>query len=177
MASSSTSSLATLLCPEVDLAVLDRDLATIRDQGLGIDRVDVAVLTRLGPAADPEQVRAAKVALEAVAPTGVLVIHAADQAGRALAASLAGTTILVGRDLACIEAAGLGGASLLIGDRQLVFRSRDRQEQVVRLDPTSTVPSGAGTDWPLAVAAAWAMGAAPEAIGARLGSLLRELAG
>jgi cyanophycin synthetase len=170
-------SLAALLCPEVDVAVLDRDLATIRDQGLGIDRVDVVVVTRLGPTADAEQVRAAKVALEAVSPTGALVIHAADQASRALAVSLAGNTLLVGPDLTCIEAAGLDGAALLVGDRQLVFRSRDRQEQVVRLDPALTVPSGADTDWPLAVAAAWAMGAAPEAIGARLPLLLREWEG
>jgi hypothetical protein len=168
-------SLAALLCPEVELAVLDRDLASIRNEGLGLDRVDVAVLTRLGPAADPEQIRAAKVAVEAAAPKGTLVLDAGDVASRMMAESFAGATILVGRDLAAVEEAALGGAALLVRDGQLVFRSRGRRERVVPLGSSPAVFFGAGIDWLLAAAAAWAMGVAPDTIAVRLPSLVHEL--
>jgi cyanophycin synthetase len=90
-------SLAVLLCPEVDLAVLERELASIRHEGLGLDRVDVAILTRLGQdseSVDAELEPAARVLVEAVVPNGVVVIEANDPAAAAITESFAGTVVV-----------------------------------------------------------------------------------
>jgi cyanophycin synthetase len=89
-------SLAVLLCPEVDIAVLERDLTSIRHEGLGLDRVDVAILTRLGRGpldAEPEQ--AARVLVSATAPDGVVVIEADDATAAEIAQSFVGTVVVV----------------------------------------------------------------------------------
>jgi cyanophycin synthetase len=91
-------SLAALLCPEVDVAVLERDLASIRHQGLGLHRVDVAVLTRLAPdseSLDAELERAARVLVLATAPDGIVVIEANDPTAAAITRSFAGTVVVV----------------------------------------------------------------------------------
>jgi cyanophycin synthetase len=88
--------LAVLLCPEVDVAVLERDLARIRHEGLGLDRVDVAILTRLGrEPLDAELEQAARVLVSATAPDGVVVIEADDPTAAEIAQSFVGTVVVV----------------------------------------------------------------------------------
>ena len=89
-------SLAALLCPEVDVAVLERDLASIRHEGLGLDRVDVAILTRLGrEPLDAELEQAARVLVSATAPDGIVVIEADDATAAGIAQSFVGTVLVV----------------------------------------------------------------------------------
>jgi cyanophycin synthetase len=89
-------SLAVLLCPEVDVAVLERDLASIRHEGLGLDRVDVAILTRLGrEPLDAELEQAARALVSATAPDGVVVIEANDATAAALTQSFPGAVVVV----------------------------------------------------------------------------------
>ena len=92
-------SLAALLCSEVDIAVLERDLASIRHEGLGLDRVDLAILTRLAidgePSLDVELERAARVLVAATAPDGVVVIEANDPTAAAITESFPGSVVVV----------------------------------------------------------------------------------
>jgi cyanophycin synthetase len=167
-------SLVALLCPEVDLAVLERDLASIRDEGLGIDRVDVTLVTRLGPAVSPEDARVARVAVAAAAPRGALVIDGGDQASRALADAFPGATIWVGQECESMVDTRPERAALFLRSSELVLRLRDRQEQTVSLPGPALGSLRANQDWLLALAAAWAMGTPSEALGARLPVLLEE---
>jgi cyanophycin synthetase len=91
-------SLAALLCPEVDIAVLERGLASIRHEGLGLDRVQVAILTRLagdGAPLEAELEQAARVLVAATSPNGVVVIEANDPTAAAMTESFAGTVVVV----------------------------------------------------------------------------------
>jgi cyanophycin synthetase len=91
-------SLAALLCPEVDIAVLERELASIRHEGLGLDCVDVAILTRLAREREPlgpELERAARVLVSATAPDGLVVIEADDPTAADITQSFAGTVVVV----------------------------------------------------------------------------------
>jgi cyanophycin synthetase len=91
-------SLAALLCPEVDIAVLERDLASIRHEGLGSDRVQVAILTRLAGDGEPleaELEQAARVLVAATSPHGVVAIEANDPTAAAMTESFAGTVVVV----------------------------------------------------------------------------------
>jgi cyanophycin synthetase len=90
-------SLAALLCPEVDVAVLERELASIRHEGLGLDRVDVAILTRLasdGEPLDVELERAARVLVSATALDGLVVIESNDPTAAAITESFPGTVVV-----------------------------------------------------------------------------------
>jgi len=91
--------LALLLCPEVDNAILERDLSSIRHEGLGLDCVNATILTRLGSAGEPgldaELARAARVLVAATAESGVLVIESNDPVAAAIAESFAGTVVVV----------------------------------------------------------------------------------
>ena len=169
-------SLTALLCPEVDVAVLERDLASIREEGLGVDRVDVAILTGLNREShfDAECARAADVLTLAAASHGTLVIDTDDHAALAAAESVAGTMILVGHDSSAL-ARDTARAAAFVRDRQLVFLSSSREELVLPLGTDATEDGGAASGWLAAAAAAWAMGVPIETIGTRLPSLLREV--
>ena len=155
-------SLAALLCPEVDIAVLERDLASVRHQGLGLDRVDAVILTRLpgdagsGLAAELEQ--AARVLVAATHPKGVVVIEANDPTAAAIAESFAGTVAAVH----------------LRGD-QVIIATRDGAEQTLVLsERVLSTGSGHVSGLLTAVAAAWAMGVPADAIGMRIDSAIRD---
>ena len=171
-------SLAALLFPEIEVAVLERELRSIRDEGLGIDRVDVALLTGLAagsqPRLDAEHARAASVLTGAAAPHGTLVIDANDQAGIDMAESFAGTVIRVGGDGSGMAGGHGERVAVFVRNHDVVLRSRDCREQVVPLDRCASVERGAADAWLPAVAAAWAMGVSAETIGTQLPSLLRE---
>jgi cyanophycin synthetase len=166
-------SLTALLCPEVDVVVLERDLASIREEGLGIDRIDVAILTRHDHESqlDVECARATEVVLLAAAH-GTVVIDAGDRATLATAESLGSTVILVGHDASTL-ARQTARAAAFVRDRQLVFLSCSREELVLPLGEGATEDDGAASGWLAAAAAAWAMGVPVATIGTRLPSLLR----
>jgi cyanophycin synthetase len=91
-------SLAALLCPDVDVAVLERDLASIRHEGLGLDRVDLTILTRLAIDSEPldaELERAARVLVAATSPDGVVAIEANDPTAASIAESFTGSVVVV----------------------------------------------------------------------------------
>jgi cyanophycin synthetase len=169
-------SLTALLLPECEAAVLERDLMSIREEGLGIDRVDVGLLTRSArtsePAIDGEAVRAAGVLAAAAAPHGTVVIDARDSAAIALVESFAGTVILVGGD--GVQAPGGHGrrAAVFLRDNHIVFVSADGREQVAALGEGGKGAPDVASGWLLAVAAAWAMGVSAETIGTGLPWLL-----
>jgi cyanophycin synthetase len=168
--------LATLLCPEVEIAVLERELTSLREEGLGVDRVAVVLLTGLAGSAtaglDAEAARAAAVLCEVAAPNGTVVMDGDDRAARALVESFPGTVVLVGGDGAVSTP---GRAAVFLRDGAIVFRSLDGREQAVALGEGSSLFRGADPGWLLAVAAAWAMGVSAETVGGCLPALMREV--
>jgi len=176
-------SLAALLCPQVDAAVLERDLASIRREGLGLDHVDLVVWS---PAESDESLRAmtdvdrrlvARVLVDAVAPEGSMVLDASDAAGIALAEACAGTVVLVdSRQDSRSPPAGRGLArpAVFLRDGRLVLASSDGTEHVIAMDQAAQDSARVPLDALLcAVAAAWAMGRSPDAIRASLASRSR----
>jgi cyanophycin synthetase len=171
---------ALLLCPEVDSAIVERDLSSLRHEGLGLDRVNATILTHLGRSGaaglDAESDQAARVLVAATAPDGVVVIEADDQTAAEIVGSFAGTVVVV-------SASGPLGASRgrkhtavsLRGDR-IVAETPDGREQIlarISLVPDASLPSGLL----VAAAATWAMGVPVDALGLRLELALRERAG
>jgi cyanophycin synthetase len=161
--------LAALLLPEVEVAVLERELSGICNEGLGVDRLDVLVLTDLGAGLDAEQTRAAGVLLGAVGPAGAVVVDANDHAAITLVEAFPGTLILVGGD----GVARGGRAAAFLRDDHLVLRARDGGEKALPLGESVMGSEGVVQGWLLALAAAFAMGVPAETLGALLPSLLR----
>jgi cyanophycin synthetase len=175
-------SLAALLCPEVDIAVLERELTSIRHEGLGLDRVDVAVLSCLGhsdPSLDAELEQAARVLVAATAPTGSMVIEADDPTAAAIAQSFVGTVVVVSDPEHPLPGAGRAPAhaAVWLRDGHVVVATRDGTEQVVALNSwvaSEVATSGHRSGLLAAIGAAWAMGIPVDAIAMRIESALRE---
>jgi cyanophycin synthetase len=169
-------SLAVLLCPQVGAAVLERELGSIRQEGLGLDQIDVAILSALEPdhgdqtPRDPDFLRAARVLVEAAAPNGTVVIDASDSAAAALAGTFPGTVIMVESRSDCpMVSAGRGAAycSIHLRNGHMVLSSGDGTEQVFPVDEALvSAADGRGRQSALlaAVAAAWAMNRPLDAI-------------
>jgi cyanophycin synthetase len=175
-------SLATLLSPEVEIAVLERALASIRHEGLGFDRVDLTILTRLWhgePSLDAELEQAARVLVAATAPNGVVVIEADDPMAAAIAESFTGTIVRTTAPERPWPSAGRGDAHAAVHLRgnNVVVAKRDGVEQVVTLNQwkASAVENSGHLRGLLAAAgAAWAMGVPADTIGMRITSALRD---
>jgi cyanophycin synthetase len=171
-------SLTALLLPECDVAVLERDLGGLREEGLGIDRIDVALLTRPNdpsePGLDAEHARAAGFLVAAAAPHGAVVIDADDRTALGLVASFAGTVILVGSDDAGVARSRGERAHVFVRDSRVVFVSRDGTEQAVASGEGAKIADDARSGWLLAAAAAWALGVSAETMATRLPSLLLD---
>ena len=174
--------LALLLCPEVDSAVLERELASIRHEGLGLDRVDVAILTRLAPATDSgldaELERAARALVAATAPNGTVVIEASDPTAATIAESFAGTVVVACDPERPAPNAGRAPAhaAVCLRDSQVVVTC-DGKEQVLALNQwaaSEIAASGKQRGLLAAIGAAWAMGVPADAIAMRIESALRE---
>jgi cyanophycin synthetase len=167
-------SLATLLCPEVDVAVLERDLASIRHQGLGLDRVNLLILTRLAPDSDAELERAARVLIAAVDPKGVVVVEANDTLAAAITQSFAGTVVVVSDAPLPVVGQGLARATVCPRDTQVVVVTPDAEHTVVLNQGViaQTTASGHFGGLLAAVGAVWAMGVPVEAIAARIVSAI-----
>jgi cyanophycin synthetase len=173
-------SLAALLCPEVDVAVLERELASIRHEGLGLDRVDVAILSRFGHDNERTELeRAARVLVAATAPTGAVVIEADDPTAATIAQSFEGTVVVVSDPERPLPGAGRVSthAAVCFRGNHVVVATRDGTEQVVALDPwvaSELATAGHRRGLLAAVGAAWAMGIPVDAIAMRIESALRE---
>jgi cyanophycin synthetase len=177
---------ALLLCPEVEAAVLERSRQSIRWEGLGWDRCDVAVVTNLGRTnprldrspADPDLARAAHVAVEAAVPHGAVVIDVADPAAATIAASHPGAVILVSAlpDHPLIAAGRRPKyPSVILRGSDLVFSARRRAAQLIPLDPRQLAEIASRDQMPAllaAVAAAWAMQVPLDAIRTGLHALV-----
>lgn len=174
---------ALLLCPEVETAVLELSLESIRSEGLGWDRCDVAIVTRLArPASsdaaptdvEPELMRAIRVLVEAITPSGALVALADDPAALALTAAHPGPVFLVAASaehpaIAGARRPGCHGVFLRGGD--VVLAAGGGAEQRIPVDLPRVVESDderAAEPLLAAVAAAWAMQVPVETLRARL---------
>jgi cyanophycin synthetase len=174
-------SLAALLCPEVDIAVLERDLASIRHQGLGLDRVDVVILTRLVHDAesglDAELEQAARVLVAAADPRGVVVIEANDLTAAAITESFAGTVVVASNTSLPNSGSGPAHAAVYLRGSHLVVATRDGTEQLVALNESlisEATRLGHVSGLLVAVGAAWAMGVPAKVIEERLDSAIRD---
>ena len=172
--------LALLLCPEIDSAILERSLTGIRHDGLGLDVVEATILTRLGTGGetslDIESERAARALVAATAPDGVVVIEANDPAAAELVKSFAGTVVVVFGTGLLGAGGGRRHAAVGLRDDQVVVAAADGREQIlarISTVPDATLPSGLLA----AVAAAWAMGVPVDTLGMRMELALRERAG
>lgn len=177
---------AILLHPAVEAAVLELSLRSVRGEGLGWDRCDVAVVTGRGakdPYAersgeDPEPAQAIRVVADAALPRGTVVIDAVDPAAAELAASFPEAVILV----SALPAHPLTAADPRPRHRTVSLRGSDivlaehgRKAQLIPLDQGYLAVAGdPGRMSALlaAVAAAWAMGVPAGAIRDRLKALV-----
>lgn len=148
---------AALLCPECECAVLERELTGIREEGLGVDDVNVAVLCFSASGCGREPMRAARVLVETAQQ---VVVDARDHASLDLLASLPGKAIVVGRE------ALAGEASVTARGGDVVLQSHQGDRQILSL--------GHELDeaWSHAVAAAWALGVPLPTLSASLKSML-----
>ncbi len=176
---------ALLLCPEADAVVLERSLRSIRWEGLGWDRSEVAVVTVRGgndphakcPGEDPKMAGAAGVLVESALPHGAVVIDAADPAAAALAASYPESVILVSAlsDHPLIAADSCRQhRSVSLRGSDLVLSERGRTAQRIPLDQRCLADARDLDQLSAllaAVAAAWAMHVPVEAIRTWLNAL------
>lgn len=134
-----------LLCPDVELAILQQSCAQIRAEGLAIDRCDLAILADLGADAAPgssrfaERVRAAGVLSESLGSAGVLVIDAEQLASFPPASALPQARLILtaaAEPATALTAAGTSAGRWVYrrGD-DIVLRSAGRDEQVLSLPP------------------------------------------
>jgi cyanophycin synthetase len=172
--------LALLLCPEVDSAILERDPSSIRHEGLGLDRVNATILTHLGrsgaPGLDAESDQAARVLVAATPPDGVVVIEADDQAAAEIVGAFAGTVVVVSASGPVGASRGRKHMAVSLRGDHIVAETPDGREQILaRISsvPDASLPSGLL----VAAAAAWAMGVPVDALGLRLELALRDRAG
>jgi len=163
---------AALLCPDVDIAVLERDLASIRHEGLGLDRVDAVILTRLSPGLDAEWEQAARTLVATVDPKGVVVIEADDAQAAALTMSFPGTVVVVSASDVPLSCVGHGQACTTVCLRgQNVIIATPAGEH--RMKISKAVERSHSGGLLAAVGAAWAMGVPMDEISTRIDSAIQ----
>jgi cyanophycin synthetase len=151
---------ALLLCPEVEAAVCERSLVSIRREGLGFDFCDVAVVSGLGEDTDPDLLQAARVLVDAGA---AVVLDADALAMAALRASQPDAVLLVALrpDHPLVTTHRVPGhRAVYRRGEDLILSAGDRTEQVIAINPRQVpdVDDGARLVALLAgVAAAWAL--------------------
>ncbi|MCY2996408.1 MAG: cyanophycin synthetase [Planctomycetota bacterium] len=175
-----------LLCPDVDLAILEQAFDKIRTEGLEMDRCDVVILAGPDTGVVPgtivpqEIARVAQVLIESLGPQGVLVVDVEQAALLAQAVSLPAQLIVVAPSpefLAIHPLPAAASVRYVFGrEGDIVLRSGALGEQVLVLDPQwfSHIPpaTARGRDLLRAVAAAWAWLVPLDQLRARLAALL-----
>jgi len=173
-----------LLYPRLTAAVLAVAAEGIRGEGLGFDRCRVGVVTGIGGGDDQlheqgpaleDLIRVKRCVVEAVAATGSAVLNAEDPLVAGMAERCRGAVLWYARDPAHpVVAAALaqGGRAVVARDGAICLVTGSTAEPPLSL---SLVPlTGAGqapapvADLLPAVAAAWALGLAPDLIRAGL---------
>ena len=176
-----------LLHPNVTAATLEVEVDGIVREGLGVDRVDVGIVTWCGPLegrdlcrmGTPEKyLRSLRTVVDVVLPTGAAVLNADDPEVAAMADKCKGATIFISRDeqsAVVAEHRAKGGRAVL-----------ERGGRLVLLEPTQETDLGPWRDFvpttlhgdPGAVeallcslAAAWTLGAAPATLRTSLARL------
>jgi cyanophycin synthetase len=174
-----TGSNTALLSPQVGAAVLERDLANIRYEGLGFDQVNVAILCRLAPdpahGLDSELDRAARVLVASVAPGGTIVIEANDPVAAAITESSAckNVVVVVSDPENPMPRTDFGAEcpTVCLSGHNLVIQSPAGSKQIVTLNEfalSAAVGSGQISGLLVAVAAAWSMDVPRSVIETRL---------
>jgi UDP-N-acetylmuramyl tripeptide synthase len=163
---------AALVSPQVETAVLERRLASIRNEGLGVDRFDAVIVTRLtqngerggGVCLAPELERALRLLVESAVPGGAVVIDADDRVAAAVTESVRDSTIFVSArpgGTSMPTSNRRGGRMICLRESDLVLVSRDRTERFFTLEGRlrSQLAGGGRLHGLLAaVAAVWSMG-------------------
>jgi cyanophycin synthetase len=179
---------ALLLNPRVSMAVLETAAEGILQEGLGFDNVDVAVVTSTGRGSHlglcdirtvEELVRAERVLVEAVAPTGTLVLNAADPP--VVGSSSPVSVLIFSHDLslpALVAQRQGGGRWVSVRDGIVILGEGGHGVELARLSCSQQAQGGRDpfeVDHILAaVAAAWSLGRRAEEIRLALESLAGE---
>jgi cyanophycin synthetase len=182
---------AVLANPAVEMAVLETARGGILREGLGFDRCDVAVVTNIGDGdhlglSDIDTLeklaRVKRVIVEAVAPTGVTVLNAADPLVAEMAEHCPGETLFFARDgghPVVREQRARGGRVAFVRENTIVVA---RGDQEIPIDALHRVPLTHGgrvgfqvENTLAAVSAAWAVGVPVETIVRRLESFTANL--
>ena len=178
-----------LINREVEAVVLQNGAASILDHGLAYDRCQVGVVTDLGGAADlarhdiqddDQLVRVMRTQIDVVLPDGVGVLNAADARIAELAPLCDGDVILYAAapdNAAIADHRASGGRAVLLREGRVLLATGSaevvcaelgrRRRGATVLPPEALLP---------AVAAAWALGIAPELIGAGIETFEPDLA-
>jgi cyanophycin synthetase len=169
---------ALLLDPDVDAAVVERSQASIRSEGLGFDRCDVAVLV-IGP--EPVQdasLQAMRVLVEAVAADGHIVTDAPAAMLEALHLVSDDRVVRIAPDRPRVSP---GSSRLLrtarIEEHAVVLTGRHGEEHELPIDGE---PAGArgeigpGNGFLASLAAAWVMEVPLDALRARLQAVFQR---
>lgn len=177
---------ALLTSPEVEAAVLERSLESLRHEGLGLDACDVAIVTRVGD--DDASVLApiARVLIDTVGPDGAVILDADDPALAALVDSASVSVILTAAHRIPPSPGEAGGAdrrAVYRAGRDVVLRHNDGTEHVLGTYPEALPLEERSQDnlgilaeksVVAAVAAAWALRAPLESIRLQLEQFLKE---
>jgi cyanophycin synthetase len=181
---------AVLLNPQVDAAVLETARGGVLREGLGFDMCDVAVVTNIGEGdhlglggiETAEQLAAVKrTIVENVAPHGSAVLNAADPMTVAMAPYCPGSVIFFARDAAhpLIAAHRARGGRAVYVHNDAIMKAEGPKES--RVAPLSQIPLtqsgrvGFQVENVLsAVAAAWSVGIAGDAIRTALATFVND---
>jgi cyanophycin synthetase len=163
---------AVLLCPEVELAILEQSLDRVRHEGLCIDLCDAAILAdarptsaRNGASSSQDDVRAAAVLFGAVSPEGAIVIDGMLPPSLAPSGSHPRGPFIVGpvsrKGRAAVDSDTATGLHVDHRREAIVWSSSRRSEAVIPLPPAlvsaASSRKGLARDLLRAVAAALAL--------------------
>jgi cyanophycin synthetase len=174
---------AVLLNPQVDAAVLERSLECICEEGLGVDHLDVAIVSRIGgDTSNSAFVRAARVLIETVGREGAVVLDADEPLLVTLAESVSASLIVVTADGDHPQIGsdcGRKQRAVYLREGHVVLREFDGSEQIVGTTAQDWLEA-AGCASPTvllaAVAAAWGSRFPIEALRTKLSPLAQEQA-
>jgi cyanophycin synthetase len=180
-----------LINPSVDMAVFETARGGILREGLAFDYCDVAVVTNIGDGDHlgisdintPEELAKVKRCIvEAVAPTGYVVLNANDPLVVEMAAHCPGGVVFFAIDSnhpVIVRHRGIGGRAVFVRDGQVVLADGDREEAFVslgRLPLTLGGLIGFQVENSLAsIAAAWSLGIPKDLIRTRAESIAADV--
>ncbi|MFO0904688.1 MAG: cyanophycin synthetase [Pirellulales bacterium] len=182
-----------LLHPNVTAAVLEVDVDGIVREGLGVDRVEIGIVTWCGPLegrdlcqmGTPEKyVRTLRTVVDVVLPTGAAILNADDPAVAAMSEKCKGATVFISRDeqsAVLAEHRAKGGRAVLERRGVVVLLESEREEELGAwrdfVPPALLNDPGAVEALLCSAAAAWTLGADPATLRSSLARLAAPAAG